>query len=92
MPMYFNLYRTGAQNKSSICPNFFDSLLPGICKEAISSALDFLEQNHEGGKSIADHLLSNLFTISSGVSAISKAYEQQDEDCQKNCKSGFHNL
>uniref|UniRef100_A0A803XVT3 Kinesin-like protein KIF14 n=1 Tax=Meleagris gallopavo TaxID=9103 RepID=A0A803XVT3_MELGA len=73
-----------AQNKSSICPNFFDSLLPGICKESISSALDLLEQNHEGGKSIADHLLINLFTISSGVSAISKAYELQDEDCQKN--------
>uniref|UniRef100_A0A803YBD6 Kinesin-like protein KIF14 n=1 Tax=Meleagris gallopavo TaxID=9103 RepID=A0A803YBD6_MELGA len=67
-----------------ICPNFFDSLLPGICKESISSALDLLEQNHEGGKSIADHLLINLFTISSGVSAISKAYELQDEDCQKN--------
>uniref|UniRef100_G1N2M9 Kinesin-like protein KIF14 n=1 Tax=Meleagris gallopavo TaxID=9103 RepID=G1N2M9_MELGA len=65
-------YISGAQNKSSICPNFFDSLLPGICKESISSALDLLEQNHEGGKSIADHLLINLFTISSGVSAISK--------------------
>ncbi|XP_052522552.1 kinesin-like protein KIF14 [Tympanuchus pallidicinctus] len=83
-------YISGAQNKSSICPNFFDSLLPGICKEAVSSALDLLEQNHEGGKSIADHLLSNLFTISSGVSAISKAYEQQDEDCQKNFISLDH--
>lgn len=90
MTLYF-LYHTGTQNKSSIQPNFFDSLLPGICKESISSALDLLEQNHEGGKSIADHLLINLFTISSGVSAISKAYEQQEEECQKNCKSGFCN-
>ncbi|NXC42500.1 KIF14 protein, partial [Penelope pileata] len=76
-------YITDSQNKSSICPNFFESLLPGICKESLSSALDFLEQNHEEGKSIADHLLTNLFTIFSGVSAISKAYEQQDEECQK---------
>lgn len=90
MTLYF-LYHTGTQNKSSIQPNFFDSLFPGICKESISSALDLLEQNHEGGKSIADHLLINLFTISSGVSAISKAYEQQEEECQKNCKSGFCN-
>uniref|UniRef100_A0A669Q3P4 Kinesin-like protein KIF14 n=1 Tax=Phasianus colchicus TaxID=9054 RepID=A0A669Q3P4_PHACC len=81
---------TYCMNKSSICPNFFDSLLPGICKESISSALDLLEQNHEGGKSIADHLLINLFTISSGVSAISKAYEQQDDDCQKNFISLDH--
>ncbi|XP_015724939.1 kinesin-like protein KIF14 [Coturnix japonica] len=83
-------YISGAQDKSSIHPNCFDSLLPGICKESISSALDLLEQNDEGGKSIADHLLINLFTISSGVSAISKAYEQQDEECQKNFISLDH--
>ncbi|XP_021133084.3 kinesin-like protein KIF14 [Anas platyrhynchos] len=77
-------YISGSQSKSSICPNFSESLLPGICKESVSSALDLLEQNHEGRKSIADHLLRNLFTIFSGVSAISKAYEQQDEECQKN--------
>ncbi|XP_021261102.1 kinesin-like protein KIF14 isoform X2 [Numida meleagris] len=80
-------YISGSQNKSSICPNFFESLFPGICKESISSALALLEQNHEAGKSIADHLLINLFTISSGVSAISKAYEQQDEECQKSFSS-----
>uniref|UniRef100_A0A8B9C512 Kinesin-like protein KIF14 n=1 Tax=Anser brachyrhynchus TaxID=132585 RepID=A0A8B9C512_9AVES len=83
-------YLTGSQSKSSICPNFSESLLPGICKESISSALDLLEQNHEGRKSIADHLLRNLFTIFSGVSAISKAYEQQDEECQKNFFSTDH--
>ncbi|NXL89022.1 KIF14 protein, partial [Alectura lathami] len=83
-------YISGSQNKPSVCPNFSESLLPGICKEAISSALGLLEQNHEGGKSIADHLLTNLFAVCSGVSAISKAYEQQDEDCQKNFFSVDH--
>ncbi|NXG11793.1 KIF14 protein, partial [Sakesphorus luctuosus] len=77
-------YISGSENKSSICPSFSESFLPGICKESISSALDLLEQNHEQGKSIADSLLTNLFIIFSGVSAISKAYEQQDEECQEN--------
>ncbi|NXA15400.1 KIF14 protein, partial [Sapayoa aenigma] len=77
-------YISGSQNKSSICPSFSELFLPGICKESINSALDLLEQNHEGGKSIADSLLTNLFIIFSGVSAISKAYEQQDEECQEN--------
>ncbi|NWX79672.1 KIF14 protein, partial [Alca torda] len=77
-------YISGSQNKFSICPNFSESFLPGICKESITSALDLLEQNQEGGKSIPDSLLTNLFIISSGVSAISKAYEQQDEECKEN--------
>ncbi|NXE89399.1 KIF14 protein, partial [Menura novaehollandiae] len=77
-------YISGSQNKSTICPSFSEPFLPGICKESLSSALDLLEQNHEGGKSIADSLLTNLFIIFSGVSAISKAYEQQDEECQEN--------
>ncbi|NXO14896.1 KIF14 protein, partial [Oriolus oriolus] len=77
-------YVSGSLNKSSICPSFSELFLPGICKESISSALDLLEQNHEGGKSIADSLLTNLFIIFSGASAISKAYEQQDEECQEN--------
>ncbi|XP_052658154.1 kinesin-like protein KIF14 [Harpia harpyja] len=81
---------SGTQSKSSICPSFSESFLPGICKESISSALGLLEQNHEGGKSIADSLLTNLFIIFSGVSAISKAYEQQDEDCQENFFSLDH--
>ncbi|NXJ37981.1 KIF14 protein, partial [Ciconia maguari] len=83
-------YLSGSQKKSSICPSFSESLLPGICKESISSALDLLEQNHEGGKSIADSLLTNLFIIFSGVSAISKAFEQQDEECQENFFSLDH--
>ncbi|NXE08945.1 KIF14 protein, partial [Lophotis ruficrista] len=83
-------YVSGSQNKSSIRPSFPESFLPGICKESLSSALDLLERNHEGGKSIADNLLTNLFIISSGVSAISKAYEQQDEECQENFFSLDH--
>ncbi|NXW62709.1 KIF14 protein, partial [Eurystomus gularis] len=76
-------YISGSQSKSSICPSFSESFLSGICKESINSALDLLDQNHEGGKSIAESLLTNLFIIFSGVSAISKAYEQQDEECQE---------
>ncbi|NXH88062.1 KIF14 protein, partial [Edolisoma coerulescens] len=76
-------YVSGSLNKSSICPSFSELFLPGICKESISSALDLLEQN-DGGKSIADSLLTNLLIIFSGASAISKAYEQQDEECQEN--------
>ncbi|NXO20245.1 KIF14 protein, partial [Cisticola juncidis] len=77
-------YLSDSLNKSSICSSNSELFLPGICKESISSALDLLEQNHEGGKSIADSLLTNLFIIFSGASAISKAYEQQDEECQEN--------
>ncbi|NXU13884.1 KIF14 protein, partial [Pardalotus punctatus] len=77
-------YISGPQNDSSICPSSSELFLPGICKESISSALNLLEQTHEGGKSIADSLLTNLFIIFSGASAISKAYEQQDEECQEN--------
>uniref|UniRef100_A0A8B9FP04 Kinesin family member 14 n=1 Tax=Amazona collaria TaxID=241587 RepID=A0A8B9FP04_9PSIT len=76
--------------KSSMCPSFSESFLPGICKKSINSALDLLEQNHEGGKSIADNVLTNLFVIFSGASAISKAYEQQDEECQENFFSLDH--
>ncbi|KFV19412.1 Kinesin-like KIF14, partial [Tauraco erythrolophus] len=83
-------YVPGSQNKSSVYPSCSELFLPGICKQSISSALDLLEQNHKGGKSIADGLLTNLFIISSGVSAISKAYEQQDEECQENFFSLDH--
>ncbi|NWY76908.1 KIF14 protein, partial [Erithacus rubecula] len=77
-------YISDSLNKPSICSSTSELFLPGICKESINSALDLLEQNHEGGKSIADSLLTNLFIILSGVSAISKAYEEQDEECQEN--------
>ncbi|NXM10779.1 KIF14 protein, partial [Ploceus nigricollis] len=77
-------YISGSLNKSSICSSISELFLPGICKESISSALDLLEQNHKGGKNLADSLLTNLFIVFSGASAISKAYEQQDEECQEN--------
>ncbi|XP_062353665.1 kinesin-like protein KIF14 [Cinclus cinclus] len=77
-------YISGSLNKSNICSSTSELFLPGICKESLGSALDLLEQSHEGGKSIADSLLTNLFIIFSGASAISKAYEQQDEECQEN--------
>ncbi|NXL44052.1 KIF14 protein, partial [Podilymbus podiceps] len=83
-------YISGSQKKSSMCPSSSELFLPGICKESISSSLVLLEQNHEGGKSIADSLLTNLLIIFSGVSAISKAYEQQDEECQENFFSLDH--
>ncbi|XP_067997024.1 kinesin-like protein KIF14 [Melanerpes formicivorus] len=85
-----NSFISGSQNKSSICPGFSESSLLGICKESICSALDLLEENHEGGKSIVDSLLTDLFIIFSGVSAISKAYEQQDEESQGNFFSLDH--
>ncbi|EMP40086.1 Kinesin-like protein KIF14 [Chelonia mydas] len=76
---------SGSVNKSgSICSSSSESFLPGICKELIGSALDLLGQNHEEEKSIADSLLSNLLTIYTGVTAISNAYEQQDEESQEN--------
>ncbi|NXX76263.1 KIF14 protein, partial [Urocolius indicus] len=75
---------SGSQSKSSMCPSFSASCILGICKESMSLAVDSLDQNHEGGGNIAGSLLTNLFMIVSGVSAISKAYEQQDEECQEN--------
>uniref|UniRef100_A0A8D0HT29 Kinesin-like protein KIF14 n=1 Tax=Sphenodon punctatus TaxID=8508 RepID=A0A8D0HT29_SPHPU len=67
----------------SVCSVSSESFLPGICKELIGSALDFHEQNHEEEKSIANILLTNLFTIYGGVTALSNAYEQ-NEDSQEN--------
>ncbi|XP_039340252.1 kinesin-like protein KIF14 [Mauremys reevesii] len=76
---------SGSVNKSSsICSGSSESFLPGICKELIGSALDLLGQNHEEEKSIANSLLTNLLTIYTGVTAISNAYEQQDEESQDN--------
>uniref|UniRef100_A0A8C8R9V6 Kinesin-like protein KIF14 n=1 Tax=Pelusios castaneus TaxID=367368 RepID=A0A8C8R9V6_9SAUR len=75
----------GSVNKSSsMCSSSSELFLPGICKELIGSSLDLLKQNHEEEKSIADSLLTNLFTIYTGVTAISNAYEQQDEESQEN--------
>uniref|UniRef100_A0A8C3SNP3 Kinesin-like protein KIF14 n=1 Tax=Chelydra serpentina TaxID=8475 RepID=A0A8C3SNP3_CHESE len=82
---------SGSVNKSSsICSSSSESFLPGICKELIGSALDLLGQNHEEETSIADSILTNLLTIYTGVTAISNAYEQQDEESQENFFSFDH--
>lgn len=69
-----------------MCSNPSELFLPGICKELIGLALDILRQNQEEERSIADSLLTNLFTIHTEVTSISKAYKQQDEESQENCK------
>ncbi|XP_019386228.1 PREDICTED: kinesin-like protein KIF14 [Crocodylus porosus] len=76
---------SGSLNKSrSMCSNPSELFLPGICKELIGSALDILRQKQEEERSIADSLLTNLFTIHTEVTLISKAYKQQDEESQEN--------
>ncbi|XP_019346753.2 kinesin-like protein KIF14 [Alligator mississippiensis] len=76
---------SGSLNKSrSMCSNPSELFLPGICKELIGLALDILRQNQEEERSIADSLLTNLFTIHTEVTSISKAYKQQDEESQEN--------
>ncbi|XP_044288545.1 kinesin-like protein KIF14 [Varanus komodoensis] len=56
-----------------------ESFLPGICKELIGSALDVLGQTHEEEESMARSLLTALCTIYTGVTALTKAYEQAEE-------------
>ncbi|XP_018425011.1 PREDICTED: kinesin-like protein KIF14 [Nanorana parkeri] len=65
---------------SSVCSNGNDSNLPGICKDLIGCALDYLGQSHADESSIADSLVSCIETVCKGVHAVSQAYEQQDED------------
>ncbi|XP_054836324.1 kinesin-like protein KIF14 [Eublepharis macularius] len=79
-----NPYLPGTRSKSgspSLDP--LESFLPGICQEAISSALDVLGQTHEEEESLAQSLLATSFTIYSGVTAVMRAYEQAEE-CQEN--------
>ncbi|XP_012872755.1 PREDICTED: kinesin-like protein KIF14 [Dipodomys ordii] len=72
------------ERSSSICSHSTESLLPGICKELIGSSIDFLGQNYDEEKSIADSLMSNLLKIYTVLLAISKAHEEQDEESQEN--------
>ncbi|XP_042557222.1 kinesin-like protein KIF14 [Dipodomys spectabilis] len=72
------------ERSSSICSHSTESLLPGICKELIGSSIDFLGQNYDEEKSIADSLISNLLKIYTVLLAISKAHEEQDEESQEN--------
>uniref|UniRef100_A0A8C6VQR0 Kinesin-like protein KIF14 n=1 Tax=Naja naja TaxID=35670 RepID=A0A8C6VQR0_NAJNA len=57
-----------------------ESFVPGICKELLTSALDVLGQVHEEEQSMAQILLKTLITIYSQVTAMTKAYEQAEEN------------
>ncbi|XP_073427852.1 kinesin-like protein KIF14 isoform X2 [Dendrobates tinctorius] len=65
---------------SSVCSNPTDSHLPGICKDLIGSALDFMSRSHADDSNIADSVICCLRTVCTGVRALSGAYEQQDDD------------
>ncbi|KAM4722870.1 kinesin-like protein KIF14 [Rhinophrynus dorsalis] len=67
-------------SKSSICSNPSDSHLPGICKDLIGSALDYLGQSYTDESNMADSLINNVRSVYVGVHTVSQAYEQQDED------------
>ncbi|XP_043855977.1 kinesin-like protein KIF14 [Dromiciops gliroides] len=78
-------HSSGLMEKSdSIYSNSAESFLPGICKELIGSALDFLSQSDDEEKTVADSLITSFLKIHSCMTAISKAYEQQDEESQDN--------
>ncbi|XP_029474242.1 kinesin-like protein KIF14 [Rhinatrema bivittatum] len=69
---------------SSVCSDSSEPILPGICKELIGCALDVLGRSYTEERSVADSLITSLLTVYTGVSAISTAYEQQDEDSHEN--------
>ncbi|KAJ1173511.1 hypothetical protein NDU88_005343 [Pleurodeles waltl] len=69
---------------SSTCSSSYESFLPGICKEMITSALDFLGQGHANEQSVADSIIMDLITVHTGVAAISSAYESQDDESLEN--------
>ncbi|XP_062971229.1 kinesin-like protein KIF14 [Cynocephalus volans] len=78
-------HSSGLMGKSStIYSNSAESFLPGICKELIGLSLDFLGQSYDEEESIADSLMNNFLKIYSGLFAISKAHEEQDEESQDN--------
>ncbi|KAH0618349.1 hypothetical protein JD844_017461 [Phrynosoma platyrhinos] len=56
-----------------------ESFLPSICKELINSALDVFGRTYEEEENMAQSLLERLFTIHTGVIALTKAYEQAEE-------------
>ncbi|KAL4673278.1 hypothetical protein H8959_017212, partial [Pygathrix nigripes] len=78
-------HSSGLMDKSStIYSNSAESFLPGICKELISSSLDFLGQSYDEERTIADSLMNSFLKIYNGLFAISKAHEEQDEESQDN--------
>lgn len=73
-------HSSGLMEKSStIYLASAESFLPGICKELIGSSVDFLGHSFVEEKTIADSLMNNLLKIYTGLLAISKAHEEQDE-------------
>lgn len=77
------------EKSSAIYSNSSEPFLPEICKELIGSSIDFLGQNYDEEKTIADSLMSNLLKLHNGLLAVSKAHEEQDEESQNNRKQ-FH--
>ncbi|KAM5239003.1 kinesin-like protein KIF14 [Ctenodactylus gundi] len=78
-------HSSGLMEKSStIYSNSIESFLPGICKELIGSSISFLGQSYDEDKTIADSLVDNFLKIYSGLFAISKAHEEQDEESREN--------
>nr|XP_033772563.1 kinesin-like protein KIF14 [Geotrypetes seraphini]XP_033772564.1 kinesin-like protein KIF14 [Geotrypetes seraphini]XP_033772565.1 kinesin-like protein KIF14 [Geotrypetes seraphini] len=69
---------------SSVTSDSSEAFLPGICKDLIGSALEMLGRSYTEERSVADSLIAALLTVHTGVSAIFKAYEQQDEDSHEN--------
>ncbi|XP_066480650.1 kinesin-like protein KIF14 [Tiliqua scincoides] len=70
----------GSRNKlGSLSSEPPESFLPGICKELIGSALNALGQSCEEEVNMAQSLLAALFTICTGVTAMTNAYDQAEE-------------
>ncbi|XP_063153282.1 kinesin-like protein KIF14 [Candoia aspera] len=76
-----NSYVTGTTDTlASLIADPPESFVPGICKKLISSALDVLGQVHQEEESMAQSLLKTLITIYTRVTAMTKAYEQAEEN------------
>ncbi|KAJ7332407.1 hypothetical protein JRQ81_014587 [Phrynocephalus forsythii] len=75
-------YLPGSTSKTSQNSDPLESFLPGICQDLIASALDTLEQTDEEEGSLAQSLLEALFTVHSGVKAMTEAYEQAEESLE----------
>ncbi|XP_039185565.1 kinesin-like protein KIF14 isoform X1 [Crotalus tigris] len=76
-----NSYATGATDTlAKLISDSPESFIPGICKELLSSALNVLGQVQEEQESMVQILLKTLITIYTRVTAMTKAYEQAEEN------------
>ncbi|OCT85297.1 kinesin-like protein KIF14 [Xenopus laevis] len=81
-------HTSGLMNKSSsflscsnsVTSNPPDSHLPGICKDLIGSALDYLGRSHVDESSMADSMIDSMKRVCIGVRSVSLAFEQQKDD------------